>query len=126
MIRRTKSTFFLKPIPNQKILTHLQALNSEKSAGPDGIPLKFLAVSDQIIALVLVKLYNNCIIKGIYPNTLKIDQIVLIHKNGAKDIYCNYRLTSLLSPQSKIFEKCLHDKLYSYLKKINLHHSSLD
>ena len=40
-----------------------------------------------------------------------------IFKNGAKDQGCNYRPISLLSPLSKIFEKCLYERLYTYLEK---------
>ena len=112
LIPQTKSTFFLKPITNQEVLTHSQALYPANSAEPDCIPSKFVAIGAQIIATVLVDLYNNCIIKEIYPNLLKIDQIVPIYKHVGKDICCNYRSMSILSPRSKIFEKCLHDRLY--------------
>ena len=73
-IPQTETTVCSKPITNQEVLTHSQALNSLKSAGPDDIPLKFSAISGQIlpVAPVLVELCNICIIKGIYPNTLKI------------------------------------------------------
>ena len=35
-------------------------------------------------------------------------------------MYTNYRPISILSPFSKIFEKCLHFQLYNYFSKNNL------
>ena len=74
-------------------------------------------MSPLIIAPVLTRLYNSCISTGTYPRILKIGQIVPIHKGDAKDQCCNYRPISLLSSFSKIFEKCLYERIYSYLNK---------
>ena len=108
---QTKSLFFLKPITNQEVSTHLQALNLAKSVGLDSIPLKFSVISAQILAPVLVELYHkrkleviaefaakltgiamwmlllrsprhDTDVKGIYPNTFKIGQIVSIYKKA--------------------------------------------
>ena len=74
-------------------------------------------MSALIIALVLTRLYNSCISTGTYPRILKVGQIVPIHKGDGKDQCCNYRPISLLSSFGKIFKKCLHEKIYSYLNK---------
>ena len=80
-----------------------------------------------IIAPLLAKLYNQCIIEGTFPSILKIAQVVPIFKNGPKEKCCNYKPISLLSPFSKIFEKCIYEQLYSYLiKSIYLHLINLD
>ena len=63
------------------------------------------------------RLYNSCISIGTYLRILKIGQIVRIHKGDAKDQCFNYRPISLLSSFSKIFEKCLYKRIYSYLNK---------
>ena len=74
-------------------------------------------MSALIKALVLTRMYNNCISIGMYLSILKIVQIVLIHKGDAKDQCCNYRPISLLSSFSKIVEKCLYKRIYFYLNK---------
>ena len=108
--------FYLQPITESDILKHIRQLNPSKSTGP-WIPIKYIAMSALIIAPVLTRLYNSCISTGTYPRILKIGQIVPIHKGDAKDQCCNYRPISLLSSFSKIFEKCLYERIYSYLKK---------
>ena len=70
-----------------------------------------------IIAPVLTRLYNSCISIGTYPRILKIGQIVPMHKSDAKDQCCNYRPIPLLCLFSKIFKKCLYERIYSYLNK---------
>ena len=74
-------------------------------------------MSALIIASILNRLYNSCIGTGTYLRIFKIGQIVSIHKGDAKDQCCNYRLISLISSFSKIFEKCLYERIYSYLNK---------
>ena len=68
-----------------------------KSAGPEGIPLKFIKLTNVIITPVLVEIFNKCIVNGVYPYSLKIGQIFPIHKSGPKNLCNNYRPSSLLS-----------------------------
>ena len=80
--------------------------------------MKYLKMSAQIIAPILTELYNNCIKARSYPEILKSGHTVPTHKSGAKDQCSNYRPTSLLSPLSKLFEKCLYENCMHIL--INL------
>ena len=111
------TSFYLQKITESDILKHIRQLNPSKSTGPDGIPIKYIAISALIIAPVLTKLYNNCISTGTYPRILEIGQIVPIHKGDAKDQCCNHGPISLLSSFNKIAEKCLYERIYSYLNK---------
>ena len=106
------TSFYLQPITESDILRHIRQLNPSKSTGPVGI-----AMSALIIAPVLTRLYNSCISTETYPRILKIGKIIPIHNGDAKDHCCNYRPISLLSSFSKIFEKCLYERIYSYLNK---------
>ena len=74
-------------------------------------------MSALIITPVLTRIYNSCISIRTHPKLLKIGQIVPICKGDAKDQYFNYKPISLLSSFSKIFEKCLYERIYSYLNK---------
>ena len=74
----TQFSFYLQPITESDILKHIRQLNLSKSTGPDGIPIKYIAMSALIIAPVLTRLYNSCISTGTYPRILKIGQIVPI------------------------------------------------
>ena len=90
--------FFLsQPITESEILKHIKQLNPSKSTGPDGILIKYIAMSALIKTPVLTRMYNNCISIGMYLSIFKIVQIVLIHKGDAKDQCCNYKPISLLT-----------------------------
>ena len=115
-----KNSFYFKPVTESDVLTHINQLNPMKSAGPEGIPLKFIKMTAPIITPVLVQIFNKCVVNGIYPNCLKTGQIIPIHKSGPKNLCSNYRPISLLSPFSKIFEKCIYDQLYWYFEKFKL------
>ena len=58
--------------------------------------------------------------QGVFPNILKIANVIPIHKKGDKLDCNNYRPISLLSSISKIFEKSMHIRLVNFLKKNKL------
>ena len=106
-IKKNPSSLFLSPITEQEVLIHLGDLNPSKSSGIYGIPVKYVKMSSLIIAPVITKLYSCCLTLGTFPDALKLAEIIPLYKKGPKELYSNYRPISLLSPFSKIFEKCL-------------------
>jgi len=50
-------------------------------------------------------------VKGVYLNSLKIDQVIPGHKKGDKSACTNCRSISLLSQFSKVFERALQHSL---------------
>ena len=114
------NSFFFKPITTADILAHIQQLNVNKCAGPEEIPIRVIKMSSPVIAPILELLFNKCLTNGSFPRSLKIGKIVPIHKKGPKNECCNYRPITLLSPLSKIFEKCIYKQMYTYLEKYNL------
>ena len=119
-IANRSNSFFFKPVSTTDILTYIQQLNVNKSPGPEDIPIKIIKMSASVIAPVLEHLFNKCLINGVFHDSLKIGKIVPIHKKGPKNECCNYRPITLLSPLSKIFEKCISEQMYTYLEKFKL------
>ena len=113
-------SFYIKPITIVEIIKHIKQRNPSKNTGPDGIPMKYLILSATIIASILVEMYHNCIECATYLKILKIGQIVSIYNGEAKDQCCKYRSITLLNPLSKVFEKCFHNRLYSYFNKYDI------
>jgi len=66
LITQKNSSFFLKPITIAEVTRYIKGLNPAKSAGPEGIPLKFIIMGAEIISPILVNLYNQCITTGTY------------------------------------------------------------
>ena len=120
LIQGVQHSFFLKPILVEEVVAHINNLNSSKSSGLDGVPIKFIKMCNIIIAPILTKLYNICILQSTFPCILKIAEVIPIHKNGSKNECSNYRPISLLSPFSKLFEKCLYGQLYDYFNNNNI------
>ena len=65
----------------------------------------------------LTYLINSSINKGIFPNELKIAKVIPIFKSGDKTSIENYRLISVLSVFSKIFEKIMYNHLINFINK---------
>ena len=57
---------------------------------------------------------------GIFPDLLKISNVISIFKRGENQDYNNYRPISLISNPSKLMEKVVHPRLYSFLEKNSL------
>ena len=84
------------------------------------IPTKFLKMAKTVLAPFLSVVLNKCMVKGVYPNSLKVAQVIPVHKKGDKSACTNYRPISLLLQFNKIFERILHCRLYSYLQGFEL------
>ena len=63
----------------------------------------------------LMRIFNLLRSTGIFPDKLKIANVSPIFKNGEKDLLTNYRPISVLPCFSKILERIMYDRLYSYL-----------
>ena len=57
-------------------------------------------------------LYNNSILSGTFPDTMKLADITPSHKKHDKCLKENYRPISILSSLSKVFEKNMYDNIY--------------
>ena len=57
---------------------------------------------------------------GEFPSLCKIATVIPLFKKGDPFDCSNYRPISLLSTFSKIFEKCVYKRVYSFLEKNNL------
>ena len=101
--------------------------NPAKSAGPDDIPSKFLAISAQILAPVLVELYNNCIIKVICPNTPEVAKLYPFIKMVLKIFAVITDPYQFLVHSQKFLKNVFMIDYIHILKNITyLHHPSLD
>ena len=86
-------------------------LDNTKAAGPDGIPPCFLRGCAEGLAKSLSFIFRKAKETGNFPSCWKISCIKPLHKQGAKNKVANYRAVALLSCVSKVFKKCIYDKL---------------
>ena len=117
LIRSNINSMFIQPIGEDEIRMHIRGLDSSKSTGVYGIPIKYIKMAATVITPKLTQLFNICIKKGYFPQALKIAAIVPIFKKGNRENCCNYRPISILNPFGKIFEKCLYEQFNKFLIK---------
>ena len=114
---RVANNFKFRPTCIKEVMTIVLSLDERKSPGPSDIPIKFLRIAAPILVPHLVNIYNLSLEKGIFPDPMKLAKIIAIFKAGSKLSVTNYRPISLLSVFSKIFEKIVHEQLYTFLIK---------
>ena len=101
-------SFFCKPCTKKEVYLELMKLNEKKAVGIENIPIKFLKMTAECTSLLLSKIFNKCISKGVFPSKLNIAKVTPLHKSGYSNKRTNYRPISLLSPFSKVFEKIIY------------------
>ena len=109
LIHSNINSIFIQPIAEDELRMHIKGLDSSKSTGIDGIPIKYVKMAATVITPKLTQLFNICIKKEYFAQALKLPNIVPIFKKRNRENCCNYRPISILSPFAKIFEKCLHE-----------------
>ena len=112
--------FFISPTDSTEIFDIISNLSTEKSQGPNGIPMKVLCLLNNDLSPLLADLFNKSFTTGIFPSALKIARIIPIHKKDSKLECCNYRPISILSNLDKILEKLMYKRLYSFLEANNI------
>ena len=60
---------------------------------------------------------NLSLEQGIVPDGMKLAKVIPVYKAKSRDTFTNYRPISLLSNISKILEKVVHKRLYSFITK---------
>ena len=117
--QQTQSLFF-SYVTDEEVCTRIKEIKNKKSIGFDGIDVKMLKHSAEIVCKYLSIDLNKCISEGILPRRMKKAEVIPIHKEGKKGSPSNYRPISILPNLSKIFEKVIQKSLIGYLEKISL------
>ena len=114
------NSLFLAPITKYDILKYISSLDTNKSTKSDCPSVKFIKLSSEIISPIIADIFNQCLMEGIFPDSLKQAEVTPIYKKGDKSKACNWRPISILSPFSKIFEKYLYDQINNFINKYKI------
>ena len=90
----------------------IEGLPSNKATAGE-IPIKILKESGFTFEY-LTSCVNEAILSGKFPDSLKLSNIVPVHKKKDLTDKCNYRPVSILPLFSQVFEKQLRSALYLY------------
>ena len=113
LIERNLRTFYIFPVSEtecEKIISELKITKTHL----DFLPVKIFISIKSYISNPLCKILRASFESGTFPQQLKIARITPIFKNGAKNNPSNYRPISSLTYISKIFEKCMTNRLTSF------------
>src|SRR5690606_23629189 len=94
---------------------------NKKSTGIDEIDTRGIKCIAHCLMYPLVFIVNQAFYTGQFPDQLKIAKVLPIYKGkGDPNDFSNYRPIAILPVFSKIFERLLHVRLYSYFENNNL------
>ena len=96
------------------------ALPSKTSCGHDKISSLMLKSIITAISIPLSIVFNQSISTGKFPQKMKQAEVVPLYKGKDMDLVNNYRTISLLITISKLLEKVIYKRVYSFLEKENI------
>ena len=113
-------SFFLTPVVQVEVEKIIDSLDLKKSTGPMSLPPYLLKIYKEFFSHWLTQLVNLSFEVGVFPDMLKSAKVIPIHKKESHLNHLNYRPISLLSVFSKIFEKLIYSRIFTFLTKNNL------
>jgi len=96
------------------VINKLNALNVNKSHGPDEVHGKLVKELREEIAPALVNLFRASLETGVVPQDFRDATVVPLHKKGGRDKAENYRPISLTSIVGKMLESIVKDKIVAF------------
>ena len=108
----------MKLTASHEIFQLIDKLDENKAPHQTDTPTKFIKSANYLLSPVLSTLFNRCVNLGVYPNPLKIAQVIPIHKKGIKTECSNFRPISILYQFNKVYEKLIHSRLINFLEKM--------
>ena len=95
-------------------------LKDRKACRTIDIEIRFITLDKPLIFTFLSNFFDTRLSTDVYPDSLKIAEVIPIFKKGCSTQTTNYRPISLLCQFYKIVEIFLHTRIYSYLIMYNL------
>ena len=110
-----EKSLFMQPTTENEVLKLIGSLPNKGSSGFDEISNIILKEIKMEITPILVHIFNESIVKGIFPESMKLAHIVPLYKGKEKYLSENYRPISLLITLSKLLEKIVYNRTYNFL-----------
>ena len=114
------NSIFLSPTNSAEIVKLIINMKPKSSCGIDKLSSKILKLIAHSIANPLATLLNRSLVEGLVPDSLKVAKIIPLFKSKERTCIKNYRPISLLPAISKILEKIVHFRTYSFLQQYRI------
>ena len=109
--KRVLNSIYLYQCSSEDIFCIIKEFESDKASD---ISVKVLKRIAFYISQHLSGFINYFMQLGVFPKLLKVGKVSPIHKKGDTQLFDNYRPISVLPIFSKVFEKVLYHRLYSF------------
>ena len=93
-------------------------MNPKKATLSNDIPTKITQQFSEIFTDFLYNNFNSCLESGMFPDELKLAEVVPNYKKNDKKDKSNDRPISILSNISKIYKRCIQTQLNEYFAKL--------
>ena len=113
---RTTNSLVLRETSVEEIKKLIKSLPNKTSHGHDKVSNTLLKSLCTSISYPLQIIFNQSIYHGVFPDKMKLAEIVPLYKGKEYDLVTNYRPISLLMTISKVLEKLIYHHLYSFLE----------
>ena len=124
LVNPVNDQFDFKLINRTDVIKAIESLNSKTSSGIDGLSTVMLKKIKMEICESLTLIINQSLKTGIFPDKLKVARVIPLYKCKDKKDISNYRPISMLPSVSKVFERIMHDQVYTYFNSRNLFYPS--
>ena len=108
-------SIYLEPITPMEINKLIDNLQPKKSSGTDNIDNTILKDLKPYLTEPLSTLFNESMLCGTFPSAMKTAKVVPLFKSKSREETTNYRPISLLLTISKLLEKAMYTRVYSFL-----------
>ena len=94
---RVENSFIIEPTNNDKVLSVIKQFKNGKATDPNSLNTILMKKCVKEISKPLELLFNMSFSNGIFPESLKLANIISIHKKDDKTLVNNYRPISMIS-----------------------------
>ena len=116
---RIPSSMYLSPVSIEECSKLIKNIKNTKG-NINEIPVTILKEIHNYIVPTICKIINLSFSTGTFPLCLKRATIIPVFKNGNPNLVKNYRPISLLPVFSKVFEKCIADRILKFFHRFSI------
>ena len=126
-IPRSLNSFVMTLTTKGEVENLIKSLPNKQSCGHDRISNTMLKTLSETLSFPLTGIFNQSIIQGVFPNLMKVTEVIPLYKGKERDLVVYYKTSVMLMTISKVLEKIVYIHLYKYLEKNNtLFYSHMD
>ena len=111
---RTLNSLVMWPTSGKELEELINDMPKKPSSGHDQVSNKLLKDLSNSITFPLTTIFNQSLESGVFPDLIKMAEMIPLYKGKEQDIIVNYHPISLLMTLSKLLEKVVYIRVYNF------------